>query len=847
MNNNSYRRPLKIVLISLFSVVMLVVITTSIISAIYEKALIRYLKGYLGEHLLTELTMDDVRFRFLKGFPNITIEISDVVLKSGANFSRNDFEGTFSDTLLQAKSMYLQFDLLKLAGKDYDLKKIEVSDGNLNVLYDYKGRNNLSIWKSAESTGKSYSVNLKNIELNNTNFRVILLDEQFALQALAQNLEFRGKMSANMLSGETNGKIKVRSLNSNQNALLNNASLELGLQLVYSSKHLRIPKANVKLNRAVAHVVCDYKGGRDKYIELTVDMPEFGLDELMSLIPYDTRFSTGDYSFSGNGKLHFTISGIPGNTNQLLIKSDFELNQGTARNTKTRTQIDNLTLKGIVSGTNARDFMLQIDTLNADIGKGFVQGSFLMNNLKNPRFRSNVHSMVDLKTLIEFINLDSLEMSGRVYADFRMAGNFNGVKGDSAVRMLDYLQSGSFRFENAALAIKDAPFEFSRINGKAKWNQALILDSLNLIFNESTLMVSGTVQNLTGYLLKQNYLKSDLQISTDIISINRYLRKSDNSSAKHYEIFPDRILLNAIIKSDHFVAGKFEATDVTIQLQAKKDSILMRQFAFRFPDGHITGNATISLDRQQKLTVRCTAQPQKINIQQLFYAFDNFAQHFILDKNIRGQLGGSISFVSAWDSALILMPKTITARGDFEITNGELFEFEPMMKLSKYIDLEELRHIKFKTLKNSIDISDRSVLIPEMAIQSSAFNIRVSGQHSFDNLFDYRLRVLLSEVLFNKARKKKKEIDEFLVEESAADHTTIPLIIAGTPDNFDVKFDRRKAFNLSTRNKTNTSMETKLKPENNNIRVEWEEPAKTEKKETTTKSNPSDIVIEWDE
>ena len=32
-------------------------------------------------------------------------------------------------------------------------------------------------------------------------------------------------------------------------------------------------------------------------------------------------------------------------------------------------------------------------------------------------------------------------------------------------------------------------------------------------------------------------------------------------------------------------------------------------------------------------------------------------------------------------------------------------------------------------------------------------------------VFEYRLNVLLSEVLFNKARKKKKEMDEFLVEE----------------------------------------------------------------------------------
>jgi hypothetical protein len=118
----------------------------------------------------------------------------------------------------------------------------------------------------------------------------------------------------------------------------------------------------------------------------------------------------------------------------------------------------------------------------------------------------------------------------------------------------------------------------------------------------------------------------------------------------------------------------------------------------------------------------------------------------------------------------------------------------------------------------------------------------VSGQHSFDNLFDYRVRVLLSEVLFNKARKKKQELNEFLVEESPADQTTIPLIVAGTPADFDVKFDRKKAFSLSkNRNEVQT------KPKADNFRVEWEEPVQEPTAKTREVPESSGVVIEWEE
>ncbi len=70
---------------------------------------------------------------------------------------------------------------------------------------------------------------------------------------------------------------------------------------------------------------------------------------------------------------------------------------------------------------------------------------------------------------------------------------------------------------------------------------------------------------------------------------------------------------------------------------------------------------------------------------------------------------------------------------------------------------------------------------------------------------------LLSEVLFNKARKKKKEMDEFLIEDDPQSQTTIPLIIAGTPDDFYVKFDRKRAFSLTKHNtEKNTSTKNRF-------------------------------------
>jgi len=112
------RLPLKYIAALIILIAAVAFTGSALISMSYEKAIVRYLKGYLEEHLTTRLSMDeDIRFRFLKGFPNTTVEIKRVLLLSGTEFSRRDFESSFSDTLLYARSAYLRFNPFKMLRK----------------------------------------------------------------------------------------------------------------------------------------------------------------------------------------------------------------------------------------------------------------------------------------------------------------------------------------------------------------------------------------------------------------------------------------------------------------------------------------------------------------------------------------------------------------------------------------------------------------------------------------------------------------------------------------------------------------------------------------------------------
>ncbi len=849
-------KPVRILIIALLSTIFLIVVTSAVISLFYEKAVIRYMKKYMDEHLLTQISMDDIRFSVLKGFPGATVDINKVVMLSGDQFSARDFRGSYADTLLKARKVSFRFDLIKLFHKDYVLKKIQISDGFVNILFDKKGRHNLKIWKSDEAggTGK-YSVNLQGIVASDMHVRWIDLPHRINLQTFSHTTSFKGTYSNEILSGEAHGNFSGTSLLVRDTRWMNKAALIVQLNMTYTSDHFRIREGMVRLNKADIHVKGDYVTGRENKVDLAFSVPRFGLDEFISLLPLQNDSLISQYRFTGRGKFKATIKGPLSDPDHLQIRSDFTLLDCSARNLKTRINVKGINVTGSVSGTNSKNFALSLQQFTAMMGKGKIRGSLDLRNLHDLLFRAKINADLDLTALREFIDMDTVEyLAGTVRANFNAQGKLSLLRTDSANHALEYLKDGTFSFQDVGIQFKNSTSLIRNITGNAILDNSIRFDSMALTLNGNRLLLSGNIRNLTGYLLKNGVLISDLTVSTDNYSIDYLLKKdqTSGSSAKkgYVTLFPQRMHMNVRLHTAGFDAARFHATDLSLKVSLVGDSMYIPDFSLKFQNGSISGNALISQNKNHLVSITCNSVSQQINIQELFTAFNNFAQKFIVDKNLRGKLNSTIGFYAQWDSTLRFLPKTLKANGKLEITDGELVQFEPMMKLSKYINLDELRIIQFKTLRNDIHIQDRMVTIPEMDIHSSAFNISAAGQQTFDNLFEYRINVLLSEVLFNKARKKKKEMDEFLIEDDPKLQTTIPLIIAGTPADFYVKFDRKRAFSLTNRNTEKTPLQKTDLPDAGNYRIEWEEPGKepaTVKKADELQNKQDDFKIEWDE
>ncbi len=128
------------------------------------------------------------------------------------------------------------------------------------------------------------------------------------------------------------------------------------------------------------------------------------------------------------------------------------------------------------------------------------------------------------------------------------------------------------------------------------------------------------------------------------------------------------------------------------------------------------------------------------------------------------------------------------------LTDGALIDFDPVMALSTFIELSELENIKFDRLENEFFIRSNVFYVPMMDIKSSAVDLSVNGKHSFDNDYQYHVKMLLSEILSNKARKNRTLSDEFgEVEDDGLGRTSVFLKIDGRGEEVKVSYDMKAA------------------------------------------------------
>lgn len=778
---------------------LLLAIGGVVVVKFYGEELQEFVMEQVNDRLDSTIDVGEVSVKVFQKFPYTSLLLEDITIWSSHNFSTLKFDGPGADTLLTAKSMSMSFNMFSLITRKFNVRKFEIKKGEVHLYTDLEGNGNYVILTREKKKRKNDPlVNLTQLSIED--FKIILNNQakQLISSSELKHLDLNGRLSKRntQIRGMLTGHLQEIS---NKGILYaSDRNIEAKLNLKVQDSLYTIRSGQLQIDRILADMDGHFliHRGKGAELDLYADARNLEIHEVLDLLPSQLSKPLQEIQGSGKLELYAKITGLVSSTLTPKIEADFQTTNAYLQWDRFPFSLGKLNLTG--SYSNGGEFnpvstSLNIESLSAVVGKDHLSGRGRIFNFYDPDFAFELKGDIHPDQWLEYYKSIPLHrFSGILESDLKVSGSYDRLK-PKGEKFLAFDVSGSLAFREVMVEIRKGDLPFKDLNGLVSIHNDFWEPSLSGFYGKSDFSIKGSGLNLISFLLGEDEtlvasasLRSGLLDLQDILDGLANQKKKDRRSIH----FPGNLDLRLTFILDEFLKDKFKASHVRGIATYQTPSFYIDSLSMQTMEGTLMGSLGGVQHKNGNIGASAEAKLYNLDISQLFYSFNNFGQKQLTSEHLKGTVSGYSSFSANFDSVMKIQSPSIKSESSLTILDGELNAFYPLMALSRFIEVEELENIKFNTLENNILIKDSQVIIPVMDIRSNALDLSASGAHGFDNRYDYRLKLKLSDILYNKTKESKRR--EFEVAADESDTRTVFLKIHNDGSETHVELDREK-------------------------------------------------------
>ncbi|MEQ8625292.1 MAG: AsmA-like C-terminal region-containing protein [Vicingaceae bacterium] len=780
--------------ITVLFLVLILLFVASIItfSIFYGDEIKAFVVENINKNLRTEVEVAEVEFSVWESFPLASVVFSDVVIH--AVDAKND-------TLLAAKKIAVQLNLSDLLQKKYKITGVEISDGKCAMLIDNSGRANYIFWNQQDSNSSAgFNMQLEQVKINHMDFTYADYSKKIEISVSINETDLSGSFYESVFDLEINSALMCKKFIIGELSLFENRKLfvysegsvdQSKQEITFKNSNLGIDDMNLKVNGNYSF------GEKISKIDLVLKSENTDLARAIALFPKSVRDQLSRYKIIGEAVFSGQIAGDISAISAPSYVFNFAIENGVFQDTQSDLQFSNSFLKGTIENgaeNSLETTKLRLETFETTLNEGKIKGNISILNFKNPLYEFHGSVGFGLRDAVDLFGWKMvLNPKGRFQANLDVKGKLAEV---GKYDLNDWKNSsikGNIEIIGLGFQYKSRPQILTEIHGDLNFNNNSIeVNSLTGKIDESQLNFSGKFNNLIGFLLeKEQPLFVDATLSSPKVNLASFLESNekvtDDSSGYELEISP-YVTIYLTTKLESLVFKKFDLRDLKADVIIKNEGIDVRNARFFSQEGRVEGDLFIRELDDNRLQLTCEADLEEVDVHKLFNSFNNFGQQSLKAENISGIANASVRYRSKMSKKLEIDPKTIEAEIDLNINNGVLENYQPLEVLSKFIDLDELKHVEFKQLNNQVLIKNETVYFPKFDVNSTALDVNISGTHTFGNEIDYHFTLFLNQLL-NRKVKKPKQSEFGYVEDDGLGKSKLYLKMTGTVENPNISYD----------------------------------------------------------
>ena len=796
-------------ILKIVGVILLLIIAVLIAAPFFLEAKIGdIIKNNVNKNVNATLDFSEANLSLFSSFPNAEVKFKDVVL-----INKAPFEG---DTLFKANTLDLTMGIMQLFKGTEDaivINNIYLEGALMNVVVDKDENANYDIEIASENTTVAepistdgFSFDLQSYEISNS--RIYYIDKSTGITFKLDDFQHKGTGDLSLATSELDthtdalvsfemdsvnylyrNKVQLDALigidlNQNKYSFLKNEALVNQLPLVFDG----------------FVIVND----DNQEIDLTFKTPSSDFKNFLGLIPeiysknIESVTTTGDFIVNGN------FNGIVDDTHipkfNIDIKSDnasfkYPDLPKAVRNVFFDIQLNNKT--GITEDTyvdiNKASFMIDEDKFNLTSNITELMG--------NTKVKAHVDGVMNLANISKAYPVPAgYDLKGLLKADITTAFDMASV------------EKKQYEKTNTTGELSVANFEYSseELANPVKFNKASLtfnpktvaLNSLNGTTGKTDFDVTGTINNLLGFMFNDEKVEGNFNLKSNTFALNDFMvaevetttLTEKNDSERGVVVKEEKIkipsFLDATINANakQVLYDDIVLSDVTGILMIKDETAILSNMTSGLFGGKMAFNGEVST-RGEIPTFAMKLDLNQLGIEETFKSVELFKSLAPIAQILKGKLTSDISLSGNLTDDLL--PNLLSLSGDLfaDIATDEInTESAPLLNaLVSKLNFIDLKELNLKELKTSLSFKDGLVTVKPITINYKDIAINVDGSHTFDKKLNYKATLQVP------AKYLGSDITKLIarIDDSALQDLTIPVIanIGGVYNNPQVTTD----------------------------------------------------------
>lgn len=750
------KRVLKIV-----GIVVLVLIVFLIAAPFLFKGTIeKQVKKAINNNLNASVEWSDLGLSLFSSFPDARLKLKDVSV-----INKAPFEG---DTLVSAKTLFLDMgipQLFKSGDSPLSINELGFDEAFVNIKVNEEGSANYDIAKESDKTDDTkdeedgLTLDVRHYEIKNS--RINYLDESSKMFLRLKEFNHEGKgdfsTAVSTLSTKTDGLLSFKM---DESEYFENTALHLDADIKMDLDNLKFSfEENKALINQLELIFEGYVqiNENDQEMDISFSTPTSDFKNFLGVIPKEYITGLDRVETSGDFDVDGRVYGVMDEDHIPKMNIAVSSDNAYFKFPDLPKAVEHINFNAVLENETGlmKDMNLALPKLTFTIDQDVFSAN---GNFKD--LMGNILIDIAAKGRLNLANIDkaypfetNLDLNGILNADMTASFAMEDLEKERYERITS---SGSASLKDFSYTSEEManPVEISKAS--LQFNPKTVnLQEFSMKTGQTDANIHGTIENLMGYLFKNQPIKGDFNLKSQTFAVNDFMMAdnatADNevedskkekkavSTAKEAIKIPSFLNVSLNFSADRVLYDNLTLANAKGGLRIKDERASLENITADIFGGSIGLSGSVETKTKtpkfdMELSLNKIGITQSLKEMELLKALAPIAQAFVGDLTTKINLNGDLT------SDLSPIYNSLTGSGIAEILNATIQEDQLsfISNLNDRLNFLDFDKMNLKDLSTKFSFENGGVNFQPFSFDlHKDIKAEIKGRHTFDNEVDY--------------------------------------------------------------------------------------------------------------